>query len=56
MLTNVQMTKAETLGKEWGYYKRNIEKHKKEAKQAEQREERGGGRFHGGRDDHDNHR
>jgi hypothetical protein len=26
----VPMTKAETLGKEWGYYKRNIDKNRKE--------------------------
>ena len=30
MGTIVQMTKAETLGKEWGYYKRNIDKNRKE--------------------------
>jgi hypothetical protein len=26
----VTMAKAETLGKEWGYYKRNIDKNRKE--------------------------
>ena len=32
MGTFVAMTKAETLGKEWGYYKRNIDKQRRELK------------------------
>jgi hypothetical protein len=37
---NVSMTKAETLGKEWGYYKRNIDKNRRETQKQQEREER----------------
>lgn len=30
MGVNVHLAKAETLGKEWGYYKRNIDKARRE--------------------------
>ena len=50
MGSQVHMTKAETLGKEWGYYKRNIDKQKRELKQLEQKDDN---RRFGGRDDYD---
>jgi hypothetical protein len=61
----IPLANTTTLGKEWGYYKRNIDKQKKEEKEEKEREDRkrgivgdydrprGGFRGYGGSDDRD---
>lgn len=44
----VKLEKTETLGKEWGYYKRNIDKARKEKQNEEKRKEEEAKGFRGG--------